>query len=58
MNRAAAKIVGEGRTAQPQKTMGAEDFAYFLQAKPGELKVLGCFVFLRVVLGVRDRCIL
>ncbi len=34
---AAAKIVGEARAAGPQKTMGAEDFAFFLAVKPGEL---------------------
>ena len=36
VNTAATAIVGAGRSAQPQKTMGAEDFSYFLQAKPGE----------------------
>jgi metal-dependent amidase/aminoacylase/carboxypeptidase family protein len=29
---AAAKIVGRAKAALPQKTMGAEDFSYFLQA--------------------------
>ena len=35
VNKASAAIVGEARTAQPQKTMGAEDFSYFLQERPG-----------------------
>jgi hypothetical protein len=35
VNTAAAKIVGLDRSAQPQKTMGAEDFAFFLEEKPG-----------------------
>jgi metal-dependent amidase/aminoacylase/carboxypeptidase family protein len=35
VNKAAAAVVGEARTAQPQKTMGAEDFSYFLEQRPG-----------------------
>lgn len=31
----AASIVGEARSQLPQKTMGAEDFSYFLQQRPG-----------------------
>jgi amidohydrolase len=41
---AAAKIVGPASAALPQKTMGAEDFSYFLQAKPG------CFFFVGAAL--------
>lgn len=33
--RAAAKVVGLERAAMPQKTMVAEDFSYFLHARPG-----------------------
>lgn len=36
---AAAKIVGVERASAPQKTMGAEDFSFFLQERPG------CFFF-------------
>ena len=32
---AGAKIVGADWAARPQRTMGAEDFSYFLQAIPG-----------------------
>jgi metal-dependent amidase/aminoacylase/carboxypeptidase family protein len=32
---AAAKVVGEANSKHPQKTMGAEDFSYFLQERPG-----------------------
>ena len=39
VNRAASKIVGTHRAGLPQKTMGAEDFSYFLQERPG------CFFF-------------
>ena len=31
----AGKIVGAEHSAYPQKTMGAEDFSYFLQERPG-----------------------
>lgn len=36
---AATPFVGADRAAKPQKTMGAEDFSYFLQQRPG------CFFF-------------
>lgn len=36
VTRAASRIVGAERAQRPQKTMGAEDFSYFLQARPGE----------------------
>lgn len=36
---AATPFVGANRAAKPQKTMGAEDFSYFLQQRPG------CFFF-------------
>lgn len=39
VTRAAAKIVGEGRSSLPQKTMVAEDFSYFLHARPGTVRV-------------------
>ena len=34
---AATKIVGEKRAAAPQKTMGAEDFSFFLEERPGNI---------------------
>lgn len=37
VTRAAAKIVGEARSSLPQKTMVAEDFSYFLHARPGKV---------------------
>lgn len=36
---AATKIVGADRSSHPQKTMGAEDFSYFMLERPG------CFFF-------------
>lgn len=33
---ASAKIVGAERASAPQKTMGAEDFSFFLQECPGK----------------------
>ena len=39
VNKACAKIVGASRSGLPQKTMGAEDFSYFLEERPG------CFYF-------------
>lgn len=44
VKKAAAKIVGPARSGLPQKTMGAEDFSYFMQAVPG------CFVFVGAAL--------
>ena len=35
---AAAKVVGVANAGLPQKTMGAEDFSYFLQQRPGMLR--------------------
>lgn len=35
----ASQLVGESRSSLPQKTMGAEDFSFFLEKKPG------CFFF-------------
>mmetsp|Transcript_101214 Transcript_101214/g.198642 ORF Transcript_101214/g.198642 Transcript_101214/m.198642 type:complete len:413 (-) Transcript_101214:145-1383(-) len=49
VNKASAAIVGEARTAQPQKTMGAEDFSYFLQERPG------CFFFVGAALPGEKR---
>jgi hypothetical protein len=40
--RAATKIVGTHRAALPQKTMVAEDFSYFLHARPGRLPAADC----------------
>ncbi len=34
--KAATPFVGRERSSKPQKTMGAEDFSYFLQQRPGE----------------------
>jgi len=41
---AASKVVGPARASLPQKTMGAEDFSYFLQERPG------CFFFVGAAL--------
>lgn len=41
---AAAPFVGSNRISAPQKTMGAEDFAFFLQEVPG------CFFFVGAAL--------
>jgi amidohydrolase len=38
---AAAKIVGTERASLPMKTLGAEDFSYFLQARPGAFWFVG-----------------
>mmetsp|Transcript_5815 Transcript_5815/g.13325 ORF Transcript_5815/g.13325 Transcript_5815/m.13325 type:complete len:209 (-) Transcript_5815:51-677(-) len=46
---AAAKIVGPERASQPQKTMGAEDFSYFLEARKG------CFLFVGAALPGETR---
>jgi metal-dependent amidase/aminoacylase/carboxypeptidase family protein len=35
VHNAAARVVGEKNSRLPQKTMGAEDFSYFLQKRPG-----------------------
>ena len=40
--KAAAKIVGEKNVAYIPPVMGAEDFAYFTQARPGAMVRLGC----------------
>jgi amidohydrolase len=34
---AATKIVGKNRSSLPQKTMGAEDFSYFMEIRPGTI---------------------
>jgi hippurate hydrolase len=36
-----ASIVGEGNVLTQEPTMGAEDFAYFLQVKPGAYFFIG-----------------
>jgi amidohydrolase len=41
---ASKRFVGETRAQKPQKTMGAEDFSYFLQQRPG------CFYFVGAAL--------
>ena len=46
---AAAKIVGTDFASLPQKTMGAEDFSYFLQQRPG------CFFFVGAALPGEPR---
>ena len=38
----AAEFVGSDRSKLLQKTMGAEDFSYFLQARPGAFFFIGC----------------
>jgi amidohydrolase len=42
--KAAQRFVGTPRASRPQKTMGAEDFSYFLQQRPG------CFFFVGAAL--------
>lgn len=49
VHRAAAKVVGTENNALPQKTMGAEDFSYFLQQRPG------CFFFVGAALPGESR---
>lgn len=44
VNRASASVVGPERSGRPQRTMGAEDFSYFLQQRPG------CFFFVGAAL--------
>lgn len=46
---AASEIVGSSFAALPQKTMGAEDFSYFLQQRPG------CFFFVGAALPGEPR---
>jgi metal-dependent amidase/aminoacylase/carboxypeptidase family protein len=46
---AASRFVGAERSSRPQKTMGAEDFSYFLQQRPG------CFFFVGAALPGPDR---
>ena len=41
VRRCAAKVVGEDRVVVPQKTMGGEDFAYYLQRSQGCYFALG-----------------
>lgn len=36
VRKCAAPVVGAARSGLPQKTMGAEDFSYFLEERPGE----------------------
>merc|ERR1711871_1535662 len=38
---AATKLVGSSRAGMPQKTMGAEDFSYFLENVPGAFIFVG-----------------
>lgn len=38
----AAPMLGEGNVVEVEPTMGAEDFAYFLQKVPGSFYKLGC----------------
>jgi amidohydrolase len=46
---AAARVVGKEFAALPQRTMGAEDFSYFLQQRPG------CFFFVGAALPGEPR---
>ena len=41
VHRCAAKVVGEDRVVEPPRTMGGEDFAYFLEKVPGTFLFLG-----------------
>jgi amidohydrolase len=49
VSKAAARFVGNERSRLPQKTMGAEDFSYFLQERPG------CFFFVGAALPGVER---
>ena len=42
---AAAKVVGVSRAGLPQKTMGAEDFSFFLQQRPGFIIIIIIYYF-------------
>ena len=44
VNNASSKVVGDKRSGLVQKTMGAEDFSYFLERRPG------CFFFVGAAL--------
>ncbi len=43
---AATKIVGKNRSSLPQKTMGAEDFSYFMEIRPGTKKIFNSFLLI------------
>lgn len=49
VRKASAKIVGDVRSQMPQKTMGAEDFSYFMLERPG------CFYFVGAALPGETR---
>jgi amidohydrolase len=42
VQRAATKVVGADRSSAPFTTMGAEDFSFFLEKKPGCFFFIGC----------------
>jgi len=44
---AGAKIVGEAYAAKLQRTMGAEDFSFFLEERPGD-RIQSSFFFLNI----------
>jgi metal-dependent amidase/aminoacylase/carboxypeptidase family protein len=50
VNKAAETVVGAARTGRPQKTMGAEDFSYFLQERPGMCRLVIALLAVRRVL--------
>ncbi len=41
VHRQAVEMIGEGNLVPPQRTMGAEDFGYFMQHAPGAMFSLG-----------------
>jgi metal-dependent amidase/aminoacylase/carboxypeptidase family protein len=40
VHKAAARVVGDKNSRLPQKTMGAEDFSFFLECSPGMCAIL------------------
>jgi len=46
VKQAGTATVGAHRAALPQKSMGAEDFSFFLEKKPGQYSLLYCIVVL------------
>lgn len=60
VNKASAAVVGADRAGKPQRTMGAEDFSYFLEKRPGNAMYYTSFphvVVLGLVLGASSSCV-
>ena len=64
VQKSAAKIVGEDRSGMNITTMGAEDFSFFLQKKPGCFFFVGCALpgecrpHHKSVFDIDERCLL